>query len=710
MLNDEEYLSAINQYLNDTTKNKGKYRSVNEDLFRWYEGDLPCKPKNKGQSGAVSNDCSDVVEADMPSLVRTFLGGDKILTFKPNNPRDPRDVQEAEEKTEFVHWVMHNQKNSFQLFHGWMKEAEIQKMAVVKYFYEELETVKQEKWSGLNQEETAALLESLEAQDDVESVEIVDEVDVAPTDVQVERDVTINIKRMTKKITIAAVPWEAFLISRNAETLDDAILVGDETYISKGELVAMGFPKEKIRKLHASVDPEGTTMRDLRYRDQGGSNKQGDSNLQRGQLDSNDPTKDWCTEQVLLQNLYMLIDRDQDGICERRFVMKVGQEILKDEMFDHVPYASLSAILMPHNVMGKSRVEITAETQREKSIVKRGMYNNIAKVNNPRFAVNQGKTSGTPGRVNTDDLLLNKQFGAIRVDGPVQGNILPIETPYVGDKALQIIQYIDLARAQTTGSLMASQGLNADALNKETATRFEGVQDEGAAKTELVMRVFAETGYRKLFEGLAWMAQRFQDSKIEIRVLGKELTFNPTNWRYEHYAISNVGLAAGDSQEMVENAGAVLDTLMRFRELGIPIADDVKIYNAYEKVLKALGIKDIQSFANNPERPDELLQLENQQLSMQVQQLTIAIQQMQQQPNPLTEAEMVQAESKRESDNKKLIIEQRKLELKIAELEEKARQFDVETVQKEEQSRRDDTIKLTELELEHQQDVPGSTV
>lgn len=129
---------------------------------------------------------------------------------------------------------------------------------------------------------------------------------------------------------------------------------------------------------------------------------------------------------------------------------------------------------------------------------------------------------------------------------------MPLQIPYVGDRTLQVLQYVDQTRAQTTGALLANQGLDSDAIGRETATRFEGVRDDGQAKIELIARNYAETGWRKLYEGIAWLASRYQDTATEFRVLGKALTVNPSGWKYSHHVESKVGLGAGSNEQLIE--------------------------------------------------------------------------------------------------------------------------------------------------------------
>ena len=75
-------------------------------------------------------------------------------------------------------------------------------------------------------------------------------------------------------------------------------------------------------------------------------------------------------------------------------------------------------------------------------------------------------------------------------------------------------------------------------------------------------------------------------------------------------------------------------------------------------------------------------------------------QQVQQMQNPLAEAETIKAQSKAETDNKNAA-------LKIAQLQEQIRQFDVETVQASNKQQSDTALAITKMELDNNTDLPG---
>ena len=135
------------------------------------------------------------------------------------------------------------------------------------------------------------------------------------------------------------VPSEDFLISRNATSKYDAELVGKRFKKTRGELVADGLSKEFVDSLPSSSKNEDrTSLKSLRYKDQGGEEATDSSYL------------DWANQDVEGVDVCVMIDYDGDGIAERRHVIKVGNKIIENEPFDHVNYALISSMLMPANV------------------------------------------------------------------------------------------------------------------------------------------------------------------------------------------------------------------------------------------------------------------------------------------------------------------------------------------------------------------------
>jgi hypothetical protein len=272
-----------------------------------------------------------------------------------------------------------------------------------------------------------------------------------------------------------------------------------------------------------------------------------------------------------------------------------------------------------------------------------------------------------------------------------------MEIPYIGDKALQVLQYVDSNKAQTTGAQLANQGLDADAISRETATRFTGMEEAGEAKIELIARNYAETGFRKLYEGIAWIASRFQDTEAEFRVLGKAMAINPKGWKYDHQVKTTVGLGAGNNEKLVASLQGIYAIQSQLKAQGSTLVDEEDIYATLKRIIDGLGLPSVDEFFNNPEEPDELLKAENEILNATLMQLQEQLQMMQ---NPLAEAETIKAQAK-------LIEAQGKGQMEMAKATENQRQYNDTAERKAKQFQEETALKLTDMEMKYGQQLNG---
>ncbi|MEE9532735.1 MAG: hypothetical protein V3W52_17285 [Syntrophobacteria bacterium] len=660
-----ELCDHIREAEGDAVNLNSELRRDNKENMEYYLGE-PFGNEMPEESQVVSTDVSDVVESDMPSLARVFLGNSSIMTFQPTRESE-EEVQEAEEKTKYIDWLIRKQPHSFRTLHGWFKDSEVKKFGVVKYFVEDIETTREVKFKGLSQEEIQITQDDLNTSE-VESIDIVSQEEAGDRETF---DITFKVTNLkSKKATYEGVETENFIISRGAKDEDDAELVGDIMVVTRGELKEMKVPTPEINKIPISGTRIIDTNRIGRFPFNGVSDTA--------------TINQWASEKVEIRDLYVKIDFDEDGIAERRRVLKssVGDVVIINEAFNHVPYAMISSLLMPHSAIGRSRTDLTKSNQLQKSTILRQSFNNLWLHNNPRTVVNDGN-------VHVDDMLVVRSGGIVRTDGIPQQDVMELGTTSTLQSSLSMIQYLDFARAQSTGTLMASQGLNADDLQDETATRFEGIEEEGEAKIELVARVIAETGMRKLYEGMAWMVTQFQDTETEFMVLGKPLKTNPSKWKFEHHTFSEVGIGAGDNERLLGTLTGIYQLQQQLKAQGSSLTDEADIFNTLDRMIKGSGLPRTDEFFNNPERPEELVNAENEILRNAVQELQGMVQQLQ---NPLVEPETIKQKVN-------LVKAQSAAQLDAAELTEKARQFDTETAQKQQQQINDQNNKITELAL-----------
>jgi len=284
--------------------------------------------------------------------------------------------------------------------------------------------------------------------------------------------------------------------------------------------------------------------------------------------------------------------------------------------------------------------------------------------------------------------------------------IMPLQTEFIGDKALLIKQHMDQMKANRVGNQLTSQGLDGDTLAKETATRFTGVEKADGARTEKLARNIAEVFYRKLYEGVAWLVAHHQIDEVEFNVLGKALTANPKNWKYDNNLDTEIGLGAGDNDKIIQNMSGAWQVHQQLKAQQSPLTDEKKGYNILNKMYKAMDIKDTSQIINDPEEPNEQLRADNEKLNVIALQQQQAIEQLTEQVrqlSALSEVEVIKAQAKGQADDKKAL-------LGVAQLQEKAREFDISTAQDVNQHNDDLAFNITELEVKEDVNISNNTI
>jgi hypothetical protein len=669
-MTNDELLAYRNAAEANSIHASDELNAANRRAYDYYCGN-PLGNEVDGESQVISTDVFDLVEADMPSLVRVFLGANDIMKFTPVMDTE-LERQTSEEKTKYINHLIRNQPSSYKTIFDWLKGAEIYKYSAVNYGYEEEDTVKVVEYEGLTEDEMAEV--AIELQLLEQDGATVDFEEVKRPQKDKFKDLKATIKKTVGRYFVRYIDPESFVISSGATSEDDAETIGHDDVVTKSDLVAMGYSINIVKGL-PSVSAINSSNKDNRLRDQGGT-KEGNS-------------LDWTGELVKLETRYIKADKDGDGIAERLRVVSVSETLLHSEPYEIAPYAVICSNMMPGQLIGKSRADAVMETQEIKTTLLRQTMMNMYQVNSARMAVNKN--------VNMDDLLTQRIGGLVRTSGEDNplNHMAPLPVPFIGDKALMVLQYADSARAQRTGSLMANQALDSDRLGQETATRFEGVKDASAAKIELVARGHAETGFRRLYQGMLWTVAHYQKEKTEIMVLGKPMTIDPRRWLSDQPIICNVGLGAGDDEQIMQNMSSLLAASQQLQATGSPLTDMSKQYNILSRIVKAMNQTDVGEFFNNPQQPQELLQAQVEQLQLKNQQL-----EQMAQGNPLAEAEEVKAQAL-------LIKAQATQNLDIAKLQEDQRQFNEEMQAKTNKTIADLEAKYTELELKYNTDVPN---
>jgi hypothetical protein len=558
---------------------------------KFYRGDN-FGNEEEGRSQVVMTEVRDTILAMMPSLLRVFTASEKPVEF---SPRKAEDVPMAEQATDYVSFVFNNDNPGFSIMHSWLKDALTTKLGITKWFTATTYDVREENYSGLDQ----AQINVLQTDGTVSSLEAVQTGEGEPDPMtglpSPLFDVFIRRQIEHKRQVVECVPPEEFIIARNARDLDNADYVGHRSLRTMSELVEMGYDRDEIEQ-------NGNTSSSFDLNDEAQTRNPGLREFLGGTSETSDPSM----RRYLYVESYIRIDKDGDGVAELRRVCTLGEAsyILHDEVAEDVRFAVICPDPEPHMVIGSSIADQVMDLQLIKSNIVRNTLDSLAQTIHPR-------TAYVEGAVNTDDLMNVETGGLVRVTQP--GMIQELGSTFVGQQAMPILAYIDDIKASRTGMSKASQGLDADVLQSTTKAAVTATMSAAQERLEMVARIFAETGVRRLFRGLLKEIIRHQDRPRVVRLRNSWVPVDPRAWDADMDVVVNVGLGTGSIEQKVQTLMAVLaqqKEILQTLGPNNPIVSMKQMRNTIAQILELQGVKDASRYFNEitPEIEQQMAQ------------------------------------------------------------------------------------------------------
>lgn len=534
-MDEEEFRSRVRQSIEDAAVYIDTYIAPEREAAMSYYLGNALGNEEEGSSQVVLTEVRDTVLAMLPSLLRIFTGGDKVLEFVP---KTAEDVEVAEQMTDFINYIFAQENPGFRILHDAMKDALILKEGVLTWYKRDEETVEEYSYSGLSQEEAAMIAQDpsvtvLEYREEQGVMQRDNVVTMTPDVMMIPQMISMRIKRIIRepRYVVECIPVEQFLIDNQATSIDDALIVARRKLATVSELVAMGYDKD-IVEMNAGSGGFELNMETL-------VRNPADQSF-FGVANGNDES----TDKVYYVEAYIRIDKDGDGIAELHKVCTVGNGgyIVHQEIVTEIPFATLSPDPTPHTIFGKSIADQTMDLQLIKSSIMRNTLDSLAQSIRPR-------TLAVEGQVNMDDLLNNEIGAVIRARNP--GAVVPFSTPFVGQPALGVMGYVDEIKTQRTGISRASQGLDAEALQSTTRAAVQAQLSSSQERIEMIARLFAD-GLKRCFKGLLHLVVQHQDKPKIIRLRNKFVPIDPRGWTADMDMIVNIALGRGsDEQRMM---------------------------------------------------------------------------------------------------------------------------------------------------------------
>ena len=586
----------IYQSMNDED---GDLSDVRQENFNLYVGKAGTVPSREGYSQFDTREVLEAIEWVLPSVLRVFTSGDRVVVF---DAVGPEDEAQAEQETDITnHEIMKgNRGKGFLAMHDWFKDALMYPNGYIKAYMEECEHTDVGMVTGLDEIGLAMLM----ADDDVEILEQEtrqETIMVTPPDdpnmpnpmpqpaqpVPIEVfDLKVRTTKQLMELRLMPVPPEECLVDNDLVSLDldEADFVCHRVRKSYTQLVMEGYDQEELDSIGASEDYQWNDERTNRlfYEDE-------DPDAE----DEDDPSM----RSFWVHECYAWFDNDGDGIGEFRRVVLIGDRVFENEETNYQPMIAMSSILMAHKHTGMSYADITKDLQLLMTTLTRQLLDNTYKVNIGKKLISEDALT-EDGM--TMEAMLDTQAEYIPVRGVAQNAMFAEPQTSILGEILPIIQHLDERKRLRTG-VSPELSVDPDILRESTATAFSQALNDASQRTEMLVRVFAETGMKQLMIKVHQLLRQHQDVEKAIKIRGEWIPVDPMGWRDRTDLTVSVGLGFNNKSTQIQLLMQLLE--IQERAAGQGLVDAPKAFNALRKLVEEAGLGDAHQYFVDPNTP-----------------------------------------------------------------------------------------------------------
>jgi hypothetical protein len=555
--------------------------------LEYYRGEMTDLPAPKGRSAITDRTVANYINMMLPSLLRVFTSGKNIAEYAPSGAEPIELLRTA---TRFINDVVFRKDNRGEvILYQWAFDALVQKVGVVKAVWEEKYETKTETFAGLSDLEFQALLFQ-RPNDEVVAHSGQSQIVTGPDGIAVEsvtHDVTIATKVNRSTVRIYNIPPEEFIISRNARDDEDFVIKSHRTKRLVGDLVASGYPLEILEKLPDYQPPVNTTSGENRYQ----------NDYSRNQASASDP----MLREVVIHDGIVKCDPDGKGVREWYFVAGGDESkvnLLEFEEYKcQVVFAEFCPNPLPHSFYGLCPTDDLAELQKVCTVLIRQMLDNLYLSNTPQREVLQRA-------ILKPDQLMNMAPGAPVLVSEMNA-IREMAIPFVADKALIALQHFDQQAEMRSGVSKNAMGLNPEALTNQSATAANLAYSASMGKVEMIAKLWATGGMRKLFRGILKILAEYQDFARVAQVSGQPMQVDPREWRslVDADVVVNTGLGTGTRERdvaMLQIIAQDQDDIMETLGPENPIASFREWVATKQRLIESAGLSNSDQYIKMP--------------------------------------------------------------------------------------------------------------
>lgn len=615
-MSDGELIAIINTHRRDSlgADDSDLSGQRTEAMDRYYG--RPFGDEEDGKSKVVSKDLSETVDWIMPPIMKSLVQGGDIVEFPPI---DADDEAQAKQETSYVNHVIMNDNSGFMVLYDSIRDALLLKNGYIKHYWDESKTIREREYKGLTEIQLTQLFQQYEKEG--AEVEVIEQeessINIDGIDLPIF-EIKVKITRKVNRLVLEAIPPEEMRIAKSCRgSLQTSPFTEHVTTKTRTDLIELGMDAEWVNSLPSYDSEDGDQEKIAR------NSVDDETDIQEGlSVDRSMDDIEYC-------EAYIRVDYDGDGKAELRRVVTCANRIPDGDewnrVIDSVAITGLVSKRVPHRHIGESLHDDLSDLIRMKTFLYRQMYDNIYSTNNNERIINN--------RVHLPDFLQSIPGGNKRIndDLPVGDAVMYAPNQPIVDKILPAIDVLDRIKAGRTGISEVTTVQDPNVLRDSTKSAFETGLQQAGQKVEMIERMIAESGIKELVLRVHELLIKHQDIPRKIKIAGKYVDINPTQWRERTDLNIKVGLGTGTKDEHRQNL-MIVSQLQEGLLKPLGLVTPLKAYNLFSEIARTLNVVNPDKYSVDP-TPDE-----NGQISPEYQQI---LQAQSQQPNPLAEAEQV---------------------------------------------------------------------
>lgn len=445
----------------------------------------------QGVSSIVDTSTTEVVEAYTAVLSDLFLSNNKIARFLPYDD-SPGAFKAAKDASNLVNYCVFKKNKGWEILQTWMKSSLLWKNAVIRWDYIEDFDYVMEEYEQIDEAKLDEILAD-------ENLEIVGELTLNPMSETISYiDVRLRKRIDKSRIKLEVIPPESFRISNEAKDIEDAVFVGIQSEMSRSDIRKYypewgeSITEDEWNRLNSKEEwlGSGKYSQDVAARKDvtGQSYWQGYEGKGSSYAEAN--------QEVTLTESWIRVDRDGDGIAELKHLITVDHHILYEEDVEFVPLSSIVPIDIPHEFFGLSMADFTRSSTLASTAILRGFVENT-------YLTNYSPKLADPNVVDFSALQNMKPKQIIPTNGNPQGAVAQLPPETISTGTVPLLEHLQTIKEQATGMSKAAQGLN-DTLyvSGNSEQKLSAVQSAAQKRIQHIARRFAETGFKRLIEGI----------------------------------------------------------------------------------------------------------------------------------------------------------------------------------------------------------------